>query len=109
LIAAAVPVLHVPDEPSARAEVWLAAVLDGEVLDDVVGAEKDGITAWFWSRWRTLASAGLNEEQLGEILLGYRRELWLWLAGERTWIQCCSGLIGRINRRLTSGGEGAQG
>ena len=35
------------------------------------------------------------------VLLGsYRRELWLWLMGERTWVQCCSGLIGRIERRL---------
>jgi hypothetical protein len=109
LTATAAPVLHVPDEPTARAEGWLAAVLDGQELGDVVGAEKDGITAWFWSRWRTLASVGMSEEGLGEIVLGYRRELWLWLAGERTWTHCCSGLIGRINRRLAGGGEGANG
>ncbi len=30
---------------------------------------------------------------------GYRRELWLWLAGERTWQQCAGGLAGRISRR----------
>jgi hypothetical protein len=39
-------------------------------------------------------------------VLGYQREIWLWLAGERTWAQCCSGLIGRINRRLAGGGVG---
>ena len=102
----AVPVLHVPDEPTARAEGWLAAVLDGRDLESVLDDEKDGVTAWFWSRWRSLASAGLNEEGLGLIVLGYRRELWLWLAGERTWAQCCSGLIGRINRRLVGDGDG---
>jgi hypothetical protein len=31
---------------------------------------------------------------------GYERELWLWLVGERTWVQCASGLEGRLLRRL---------
>ena len=100
------PVLHVPDEPTSRAEEWLAAVLDGRELDGVLTDGSDGVTAWLWSRWRSLASAGLNEKDLGSIVLGYRREVWLWLAGERTWVQCCSGLIGRINRRLAGGGDG---
>jgi hypothetical protein len=97
-----VPVLHVPDEPTARAESWLDAVLDGRDVDDVIGEKEDGIAAWFWSRWRILDSAGMREEDLGQVVAGYRRELWLWLAGERTWAQCCSGLIGRINRRLAA-------
>ena len=103
------PVLHIPDEPTAHAERWLAAVLDGQELRDVVAEQREGIAAWFWSRWRTLASAGLDEQQLASIVLGYRRELWLWLAGERTWGQCCSGLVGRINRRLAGGGAGMEG
>ena len=98
--------LHVPDEPALLAEGWLAAVLDGRDLDAVLGDQENGVTAWFWTRWRTLGSAGLSEQGFGQIVLGYRRELWLWLAGERTWAQCCSGLIGRINRRLTGGGDG---
>jgi hypothetical protein len=109
LTATTVPVLHVPDEPTARAEGWLAAVLDGQALVDVIGDETDGVTAWFWSRWRTLAAAGLDEADLSQIVLGYRRELWLWLAGERTWAACCSGLIGRINRRLAGGDDGTEG
>ncbi len=106
MTATPVPVLHVPDEPTLLAEGWLAAVLDGRELDGVLGDEHDGVTAWLWSSWRTLASVGLSEQGLGQIVLGYRRELWLWLAGERTWAQCCSGLIGRINRRLSGGGVG---
>ena len=102
----AAPVLHVPDEPTARADGWLAAVLDGSDLERVLGDENDGVTAWLWSRWRSLASAGLNEDDLRVIVLGYRREIWLWLAGERTWAQCCSGLIGRIDRRSVGGGGG---
>jgi hypothetical protein len=95
---AIVPVLHVPDEPAARADGWLAAVLDGRALEDVM-TEENGVVAWLWSRWRALAAAGVNEEEFGLIVLGYRREIWLWLAGERTWAQCCSGLIGRLTRR----------
>jgi hypothetical protein len=104
LTISAVPVLHVPDEPTVRAEEWLAAVLDGRDLATVLTEASDGFTDWLWSRWRALAATGLNEEDLELIVLGYRREIWLWLAGERTWVQCCSGLIGRINRRPSGGG-----
>ena len=93
------PGLHVPDEPTARAEQWLAAVLDGQELDEVLRGP-DGVIDWLWSRWRSLASAGWVEADLGQLVLDYRREIWLWLAGERTWAQMCSGLIGRIGRRL---------
>jgi hypothetical protein len=109
LTASVLPVLHVPDEPTARAERWLDAVLDGQDLDVVIGEKEDGIAAWFWSRWRILDAADLHEEELGQIVEGYGREVWLWLAGERTWTQCCSGLIGRINRRLAAGASSAGG
>ena len=82
-----------------RAEQWLAAVLDGRDLEAVL-TDVDGFVAWLWTRWRYLASAGLDEDELRLIVLGYRREVWLWLAGERMWAQCCSGLIGRITRRI---------
>jgi hypothetical protein len=99
LTVAAAPVLHLPDEPTVRAEGWLGSVLNGEDLERVL-TKDDGIVPWLWTRWRSLAGAGLGEEDLGQIVLGYRREVWLWLAGERTWAQCCSGLIGRITRRI---------
>jgi hypothetical protein len=95
--------LHVPDEPAERAERWRRAVDDGQSLESVLTGA-DGVTSWLWTRWRALSAAGLDEQALGAIVLGYRRELWLWLAGERTWAQCCSGLIGRISRRV--GGSG---
>jgi hypothetical protein len=98
---ATAPVLHVPDEPTARAEAWLAAVVDGQALADVLSAE-DGVAAWLWSRWRSLAGLGVSEEDVRAMVLEYRREIWLWLAGERTWAQCCSGLIGRIARRIAA-------
>lgn len=95
------PVLHVPDEPLVRAEAWRDAVVDGQDIEDVLVAE-DGLTPWLWSRWRSLASVGMSEEKLARIVVEYRREIWLWLAGERTWAQSCSGLIGRIDRRLAA-------
>jgi hypothetical protein len=95
-----VPDLHLPDEPVALAEIWTNAVIgEGRDLEEVLTAA-DGVVPWLWSRWRTLASAGMTEDELAQVVVDYRREIWLWLAGERTWAQCCSGLIGRIGRRL---------
>jgi hypothetical protein len=92
------PTLHVPDEPTARAAVWLDAVLDGGDLTDVLRAE-GGFVPWLWSRWSFLSKAGLTRAEFEDVVIGYRREIWLWLAGERIWTQCCSGLVGRVSRR----------
>lgn len=96
------PVLHLPDEPKALADRWLAAVHSGQGLEEVLSGD-GGLCSWLWSRWRSLAAAGIDEEEFNRIVLGYRRELWLWLAGDRTWSQCCAGLIGRIDRRIPAG------
>jgi hypothetical protein len=93
------PALHVPDEPTVRAEAWLAAVLHGDELADVLRAE-DGFIRWLWSRWSTLGRAGVTYDDFERIVLAYRREIWLWLAGERIWTQCCAGLLGRVGRRM---------
>jgi hypothetical protein len=92
------PRLHVPSEPAEKS-AWYRAVLDGAALADVVDGEC-GVAAWLWERWRVLASAGLDRAAFGAVVSTYRRELWLWLAGERTWEQCCSGLLGRLDRRI---------
>jgi hypothetical protein len=93
------PRLHVPSEPVAQRAAWYEAVLGGQELAEVV-ADESGIAAWFWERWRVLARVGLDRVAFGKIVDAYRREIWLWLAGERTWEQCCSGLLGRLERRL---------
>jgi hypothetical protein len=100
------PSLHVPDEPTVRAAAWLAAVVDGGDLVKVLTAD-DGLVPWLWSRWSALASAGVTHDEFVQIVLGYRRELWLWLAGERTWNQSCSGLVGRVSRRSVQVGAPA--
>lgn len=96
------PDLHLPDEPVTRGGSWADAVIrQGHDLESVLTVG-DGMVPWLWSRWRTLASAGMSEDDLARLVLDYQREIWLWLSGERTWVQCCSGLIGRISRRWPS-------
>jgi hypothetical protein len=90
------PVLHLPDEPSVHKEKWLAAVNGGAAVSDVIPELAD----WLWGRWRSIGAAGMDRSVFEAVVLAYRREIWLWLAGERTWDQCCSGLIGRVGRRL---------
>jgi hypothetical protein len=92
------PRLHVPDEPIAARHVWRDRVLAGEELDVVVTGD-GGIADWFFGRWRVVTTVGLDQPAFVSLVGGYRRELWLWLVGERTWEQCCAGLIGRIGRR----------
>jgi hypothetical protein len=100
---ATAPTLHLPDEPTARADLWLAAIAEGADLGAVLAAD-DGLIEWLWARWSTLARSGLSHGEFTAVALDYRRELWLWLAGERTWSQACSGLVGRIIRRVAQAG-----
>ena len=89
--------LHVPSEPDAAA--WRRRVLHSATLDEIIEKE-EGIAAWLWDRWRVLERHGMDRPAFVAVVSGYRRELWLWLMGERTWSQCCSGLAGRAERRL---------
>jgi hypothetical protein len=99
LTVTSLPALHLPDEPTGRAEAWLDAVLEGQDLVAVLSAE-DGFAAWLWARWSSLTAAGMPRDEFEQIVEGYRREIWLWLAGERIWTQCCAGLAGRVSRRI---------
>lgn len=57
--------------------------------------------AWSWERWRSaLEPAGMSREAFMDVVAGYRREVWLWLLGDRGWGQLLSGLAGRVSRRL---------
>ena len=54
-----------------------------------------------WERWGpALEAAGMDRDRFGGVVAGYRRELWLWVMGERTWAQSAGGLLGRVRRRL---------
>lgn len=100
--------LHVPDEPELRRAAWREQLAAGEPRDAVLGA--DGAVAdWLWSRWAVLAGAGMDRAAFGAQVHAYRRELWLWLHGDRTWEQCCAGLVGRLHRRLDAALAGTGG
>ena len=54
-----------------------------------------------WERWGpALERAGMDRDRFAGVVAGYRRELWLWVMGERTWAQSAGGLLGRVRRRL---------
>lgn len=95
------PVLHLPEEPVAHRERWRRLVDDGADWGKVLDAD-GGPAAWLWERWQALGRAGMDGDQFSAAVVGYRRELWYWLLGERPWVQVCSGLIGRLGRRLPS-------
>lgn len=96
--------LHLPDEPLEHARRWRTGLHDGRTVEELLGGA-DGMTAWLWSRWRApLTAAGVDRDTLDGITSDYGRELRLWLEGDRTWVQCCSGLIGRIIRRTVPDG-----
>jgi hypothetical protein len=62
-----------------------------------------------WERWGTaLEAAGMDRRRFLGIVAGYRRELWLWVMGERTWAQSAGGLLGRVRRRIPEPGDGRE-
>ena len=62
-----------------------------------------------WERWGpALEPAGMGRDRFGEIVTGYRRELWLWVMGERTWAQSAGGLLGRVQRRLPASRDSSE-
>src|SRR6266540_7382875 len=96
------PELPLPEEPVALGAETRAVVerslAEGAALID--GGE--WIAEPLWRCWgAALERAGMSRAQLVQIAIGYRRELWFWVMGERTWAQCASGLHGRVLRRLS--------
>jgi hypothetical protein len=97
------PDLPLPEEPVALRDRVRALV---EQEPDRGAALIDG-GAWIadplWERWGPLLEpAGMSRERFLHVVAGYRRELWLWVMGERTWAQSAGGLLGRVRRRLPS-------
>ena len=106
------PVLHVPDEPwrgPRHGRTSRSSDRPRPRRRARGGAETASASLALVRAGGRSASVGMTEDGFERLVVDYRREIWLWLAGERTWAQCCSGLIGRIDRRLarliTAGGE----
>jgi hypothetical protein len=95
------PGLSLPEEPVELRRRTRALVEEdpeqGAALVDAGAFLADPL----WERWgAALEAAGMDRDRFGGIVTGYRRELWLWVMGERTWAQSAGGLLGRVRRRL---------
>lgn len=94
------PRLEVPEEPeelriALRDELLAGGDWRKGFSDDIC------IGVWLWGRWQpALEPAGCSREDFVTIVMSTRRELWLWLLGDRRWEQYVSGLAGRVLRRL---------
>jgi hypothetical protein len=93
--------LFVPEEP-----VELRDRLRGLAFEDTSNWTEilvaDGQLAdWLWEQWsHQLTEDKLDKDAYLEAVLGYKREIWIWLMGDRVWDQMLPGLIGRLQRRL---------
>lgn len=92
--------LEQPEEPVEVRDGLRRALLDG--TDRREGFSNENcVGILLWQRWRSaLEPVGMDREAFIDVVVGYRRELWLWLVGERPWEQFISGLAGRVVRRL---------
>ncbi len=94
------PRLELPEEPEDLKIGLRDALLAGRdwregFSDDIC------IGLWLWRGWQpALEPHGMSREDFVDVVISYKRELWLWLMGERQWIQFLSGLAGRAVRRL---------
>ena len=94
------PRLAVPEEPeelrvALRDELLAGGDWRSGFADDIC------IGVWLWSRWQpALEPAGCSREDFVTIVMSTRRELWLWLLGDRRGEQYVTGLAGRVVRRL---------
>lgn len=94
------PLLELPPEPEGLRDGLRDALLGGG--DWRAGFSDDiCVGVWLWSRWQpALEPAGCTREEFVDIVVANRRELWLWLVGDRRWEQYVTGLAGRVLRRL---------
>jgi hypothetical protein len=92
--------LEFPPEPGELRVALRDALLDGG--DWREGFSDDTcIGVWLWSRWQpVLEPGGCSREEFVDIVVANRRELWLWLHGDRQWEQYVHGLAGRVIRRM---------
>ncbi|HXW38195.1 MAG TPA: hypothetical protein VEJ44_00760 [Acidimicrobiales bacterium] len=94
------PRLELPEEPVDVKSSLRDALLAGRdwregFADDVC------LAVWLWKLWRpALEPFGMTREDFVDHVVADRRELWLWLIGDRQWLQFVTGLAGRVVRRL---------
>ena len=100
------PRLEFPEEPVDLKAGLRDALLDGADWRD--GFSDDiCIGLWLWGKWQpALEPAGCTREEFVDAVVAYKRELWLWLAGDRQWLPFLTGLAGRVVRRMPAAAAG---
>jgi hypothetical protein len=100
-VSGAAPDLSLPEEPAALRQRTRTLIEQDPERGAAVVDAGSWIADPLWERWGpALQPAGMDRDRFDGIVAGYQRELWLWVMGERTWPQCVSGLLGRVQRRL---------
>lgn len=95
--------LEAPPEPRSLREAMRGHLLDGGDWEDGYGPGL-GVGATLWEAWGPqLRAHGMDEAALDAAVRGYRREVWFWVLGDRSWQQIAGGLAGRVARRLPGG------
>jgi hypothetical protein len=93
--------LALPEEPVALRRRTRALIEQDPVEGAAVVDAGAFIAEPLWASWGpALRAAGMGRGRFDEVVAAYRRELWLWVMGERTWAQAGGGLLGRVQRRL---------
>ncbi len=100
--------LVAPTEPlELKQKLRVALQGDGE-SGPGVSDDDAWLGRWLWEQWQpVLEPCGWSCDTLIGVVGGTRRELRLWLAGDRLWSQYLPGLVGRIGRRLPAEGTSA--
>ncbi len=97
------PRLELPEEPVDLKANLRDALLEGhdrheEFTDDMC------LAIWLWSLWQpALEPYGMTREDFFDHVIAYRHELWLWLIGDRQWLQYVTGLAGRCRAPAPGG------
>jgi hypothetical protein len=93
--------LPLPDEPVELRQRTRALAQEAPERAAALLDAGEWIAGPLWQSWGpALAAAGMTRSRFLQVVAGYRRELWLWVMGERTWAQAAGGLAGRVRRRL---------
>jgi hypothetical protein len=102
--------LPLPEEPVALRRRTRALIEQDAERGSAVVDSGSWIADPLWEGWGpALEAAGMDRDRFDGIVTGYRRELWLWVMGERTWAQSAGGLLGRVQRRLPPAGAQEHG
>ena len=93
-------VLTVPDEPEGMREEIRAHLVDLGVNYAQVLESAGPLVNYLWKHWEpTLTFHGFGWQEYQDVIGDYKRELWLWAMGERTFRQFVTDLEGRLGRR----------